>query len=144
VKQKISIVESIVVILVFLLASGSMESYNQVFAYKGVHRGHHAYHEHRGYHGYTHHGQYGSSPIGHHPAGRGGPNNWHPSSPIFCHPGNPIICHPSTPVISHTVSPIISHLGGGNVGGGSPISPSGQGDPGGSGFQGGPVGIPRF
>ena len=106
-EQKISIVlQSIVVTLVFLLASGSMvESYNQVFGwYKGVHRGHHNYHDHHGYHGYRHYGHHGSRPFGHpgggghsRPGGpignqgnggRSSPIGWHPKSPIFCS-GNP-------------------------------------------------------
>jgi hypothetical protein len=135
VKQKISIVlEGIVVILVFLLASGSMvESYNQVFGwYKGVHRGRHSYHDHHSYHGYRH---YGSRPFGHPGGGdhsrlggpignqvngssgyyahrnydRSSPISWHPKSPIFCH-GNPIVCHPSTPITP--VTPVISHTDG--------------------------------
>jgi hypothetical protein len=207
VKQKISIVlESIVVTFVVLLASGSMvESYNQVFAYKGVHRGHHSYHDHHSYHGYRHYSHYGGHLIGHTGGwghggpggpignqgngdsgyyghrnyGRSGPIGWHPKSPIFCH-GNPIVCHPSTPispvspitpvspVISHpgasngpiishpitpvspigpgggNISPVISHPGGGIIGAESPISPTSSGDLGGSGFPGGPVGIPSF
>jgi hypothetical protein len=174
VKQKISIVlEVIVVTLVFLLASGSMvESYNQVFGWYKVHRDHHSHHDHHGYHGYRHYGHYGSRPFGH-PGGGGysrpsghignlvngspsyyghrnygksGPIIWHPKSPIFCH-GNPIVCHPSTPISPVSpitpVTPVISHPGD-NVGAESPITPSSQGDPGGSGFAGGPVGIPSF
>ena len=61
---------------------------------------------------------------------------------VISHPGGPngpIINHPIAPV-----SPVISHSGEDNVGAESPISPSSQGDPGGSGFAGGPVGIPSF
>jgi hypothetical protein len=84
-----------------------------------------------------------------------------PVTPVISHPGgpnSPIISHPISPVgrigsgsagggnISPVtpVTPVISHPGGGIVGAGSPITPSSQGDPGGSGFLGGPVGIPSF
>jgi hypothetical protein len=87
-----------------------------------------------------------------------------PVTPVISHPGGPntpIISHPISPVghigsgsagggnISPVspitpVTPVISHPGGGIVGAGSPITPSSQGDPGGSGFPGGTVGIPSF
>ena len=44
----------------------------------------------------------------------------------------------------HYGSRPFGHPGEDNVGSESPIGPSSQGDPGGSGFAGGPVGIPSF
>jgi len=87
-----------------------------------------------------------------------------PVTPVISHPGGPnstIISHPIIPAGRigsgsagggyiypgspiTPVTPVISHPGGGIVGAGSPITPSSQGDPGGSGFAGGPVGIPSF
>jgi len=85
-----------------------------------------------------------------------------PVTPVISHPGGPngpIINHPIIPVgrvgspdggnISPAspiapVTPVISHPGEDNVGAETPISPTSQSDPGGSGFAGGPVGIPSF
>jgi hypothetical protein len=136
------------------------------------HHGYHHY-RHYGHYGsrpFGHRGSWGHSrpggPIGkqvnaspsyygHRNYGKSSPISWQPKSPIFCH-GNPIVCHPSTPIAGHPstpispvspitpVTPVISQPGGGIVGVGSPIAPSSQGDPGGSGFTGGSVGIPSF
>jgi hypothetical protein len=87
-------------------------------------------------------------PVGRVGSGSPGGGNISPVSPIT--PVTPVISHPggpNGPIINHPiapVSPVISHPGEDNVGAESPISPSSQGDPGGSGFAGGPVGIPSF
>jgi hypothetical protein len=112
--------------------------------------------------------------YGHRNYGKSGPISWHPKSPIFCHgnpivcrPSTPISSvspiTPVTPVISHPIIPV-GRIGSGSAGGGNisprsaitPVTPvishpgggvvgaSSQGDPGGSGFTGGTVGIPSF